>query len=237
VDNPVGWGVAAARITGLRRAPMGGRAPGKEGQHEFRAAAAAAIFGAPHPAMHAFWISSSEIRTIVTLALAILVLLFSGCASTPGPLRAASGELSPPITTGRVYSLQEVRDQIPSMFFGDDTYAEVNSRWLFTWYGEYRAQLARVGVVNWDTRFDCNRFVDFYTSLAQAYFYRETFHQANAARALAIGPLWYVREGGRARHAVVQALTERGRIFFDPQTGREVQLTPTERSSAYLQVF
>jgi hypothetical protein len=187
--------------------------------------------------MHAFWITPSEIRTIVTLALAILVLLFTGCAASPGPLTASSGEMAPSITTGRVYTLEQVREQIPSMFFGDDTYAEVNSEWLFKWYAEYRAQLARVGVVNWDVRFDCNRFVDFYASLAQAYFYRESFHRGDAARALALGPIWYVRENGRSRHALVQALTERGRVFFDPQTGHEVQLTPTERSSAYLQVF
>lgn len=187
--------------------------------------------------MHAFWISSTEIRTIVTLALAILVLVFTGCSLHPRPLGAATSELPEHITTGRIYTLQEVRAQIPSMYFGDDTYAEVNSRWLQAWYGEYRAQLARVGIVNWDTRFDCNRFVEFYASLAQAYFYRLTFHDPNPARALALGPIWYVREGGGSRHALVQALTERGRIFIDPQTGKEVELTPTERSSAYLQVF
>lgn len=187
--------------------------------------------------MHAFWSSSVEIRTVLTLALAVLVLWLAGCTLVPSPLAAASGESAPAITTGRVYTLAQVREQIPSMFFGDDSYAEVNSVWLTSWYGEYREQLARVGVVKWDQRFDCNRFVEFYASLAQAYYYRLSFHDPRPARALALGPIWYVRERGRSRHALVQALTERGRVFFDPQTGREVQLTPTERSSAYLQVF
>lgn len=187
--------------------------------------------------MHAFWFNSVEIRTAVTLGLAALVLVFSGCSAAPRPLASPSGEMAPSITTGRVYTLPEVRREIPTMYFGDDAYAEVNSEWLRMWYGEYRAQLARLGVIDWDTRFDCNRFVEFYASLAQAYFYREAFHSRTTARALALGPIWYVRENGRSRHALVQALTERGRIFIDPQTGREVELTPTERSSAYLQVF
>jgi hypothetical protein len=187
--------------------------------------------------MHAFWFSHSEIRTIVTVGLAALILLLCSCSAAPRSLASPSAELDPLITTGRVYSLQEVRAQIPAMFFGDDSYAEVNSEWLRQWYGEYRAQLARVGVIDWDTRFDCNRFVDFYASLAQAYFYRAMFHSRTPARALALGPIWFVREGGASRHALVQALTERGRIFIDPQTGLEVELTPFEQASAYLQVF
>lgn len=186
--------------------------------------------------MHGFWINPSEIRTIVTLALAICVLLLSSCSS--GVLASASAESDAmPMLTGRVYTLAEVREMIPTMYFGDDSYAEVNSAWLKLWYGEYRAQLDRVGVVRWDVRFDCNRFVDFYSGLAQAYFYRQTFHSRTPARALALGPIWYVRDMGGGRHALIQALTERGRIFIDPQNGREIDLTPTEKASAYLQIF
>ena len=186
--------------------------------------------------MHAFWINTGEVRTVVTITLAALVLLLSGCATTS--LSSPTRELdSPEMMTGRVYSLSEVRQMIPTMFFGDDYYAEVNSEWLKRWYAEYRKQLSRIGVVHWDVRFDCNRFVEFYSGLAQAYFYRATFHSATKARALALGPIWYVRDGGNSRHALIQALTERGRVFIDPQTGEEVELTPTEKASAYLQMF
>lgn len=185
--------------------------------------------------MHAFWSSSPDLRSALVLALAVLALSLASCAAPR--LAQPSAELDTPITTGRVYTLGEVRQRLPTVYFGDDSYAEVNSAWLHRWYREYRSQLSRVGVVDWSERFDCNRFVEFYTGLAQAYYFRESFHAAKPAHALALGPIWYVRERGRSRHALVQALTERGRVFFDPQNGREVQLTPAEQASAYLMVF
>lgn len=138
--------------------------------------------------------------------------------------------------TGRVYSKAEVRRQVPLVILGDDAYAEVNSAWLRTWYASFRAELFRMGVVKWDQRFDCNRFAEIYTGLAQVNFFRESFHSATPAKALAVGQFWYVREKGGA-HAIVQALTERGPVFIDPQTGEEMNLTPNERKSAYFQVF
>lgn len=185
--------------------------------------------------MHAFWSSSPDLRSALMLALAVLALSLASCTSPQ--LAQPTAEMDTPITTGRVYTLSEVRARIPTMFFGDDSYAEVNSVWLHKWYHEYRSQLSRVGIVDWNERFDCNRFVEFYTGLAQAYYFRESFHDRNPGHALALGPIWYVRDHGRSRHALVQALTERGRVFFDPQNGREVQLTPTEQASAYLMLF
>jgi hypothetical protein len=184
--------------------------------------------------MHAFWSSSPDLRSALLLALAVLALSMSSCTTH---LAQPTAEMDTPITTGRVYTIREVRERIPAMYFGDDTYAEVNSAWLQKWYDEYRSQLSRVGVVNWNERFDCNRFVEFYTGLAQAYYFRQSFHESRPAQALALGPFWYTREGGKSRHALVQALTERGRVFFDPQNGREVHLTPNEQASAYLMVF
>jgi hypothetical protein len=185
--------------------------------------------------MHAYWSNYPDLRSALALALAVLALWLSSCAAPQ--LGAPSAEIDTPMTTGRIYTLNEVRERIPSMFFGDDSYAEVNSAWLPKWYGEYRAQLSRVGIVDWNERFDCNRFVEFYTGLAQAYYFRQSFHERKPAHALALGPIWYVRENSSNRHALIQALTERGRVFFDPQNGREVHLTPTEQASAYLQIF
>jgi hypothetical protein len=185
--------------------------------------------------MHAYWSSYPDLRSALVLALGVLALSLVSC-TTP-QLAQPSAEMDTPITTGRVYSLMELRQRIPSMYFGDDSYAEVNSAWLQKWYHEYRSQLSRVGIVNWNERFDCNRFVEFYTGLAQAYYFRESFHRQSPAHALALGPIWYTRDNGRTRHALVQAITERGRVFFDPQNGREVELTPAEQASAYLMVF
>lgn len=155
----------------------------------------------------------------------------SGCATPLGTARASG-----PVT-GRVLTGAELRAVVPGAILGENFYAEVNSAWLPEWYPVFRRQLFRVGIVHWDGRFDCNRFADFYSNLAQAFFSTQMFHSETPAQALALGPFWYVRGDGQGRHAVIQALTERGRLFIDPQTGREIELTPGERQSGYVQFF
>lgn len=123
------------------------------------------------------------------------------------------------------------------MFFGDDVYAEVNSTWLERFYADFQTELARLGVDRWNERFDCNRIVDFYISLAQVRFYREAYRTNTPAKALAIAPYWYRRGDGSGSHAIVQAITERGRLFIDPQTGTEVYPTPQEHATAYFLFF
>lgn len=140
-------------------------------------------------------------------------------------------------STGRVFTRADMRRQTSTNYFGDELYAEVDSAWLRDFYGDFRRELHRLGIVRWNERFDCNRFTDLFIGLAQARFYRESFHSDTPARALAMGPYWYVRDDGRGTHAVVQVLTERGRIFIDPQSGEEVQLTRQENSLAYFQFF
>lgn len=141
------------------------------------------------------------------------------------------------LTTGRVFTRAEMQRQTATLYFGDQAYAEVNSAWLPKFHEEFRRELHRLGIVRWNERFDCNRFTDLFIALAQARFYRESFHSDTPARALAMGPYWYVRDGGQSAHAVVQVLTERGRIFVDPQSGEEVQLTRAETALAYFQFF
>jgi|GEM_PF-2073154 hypothetical protein len=141
------------------------------------------------------------------------------------------------LTTGRVFTRAEMQRETATFYFGDQAYAEVNSAWLPEFHEEFRRELHRLGIVRWNERFDCNRFVELFIALAQARFYRESFHSDTPARALAMGPYWYVRDGGQSAHAVVQVLTERGRIFVDPQSGEEVQLTRAETALAYFQFF
>jgi hypothetical protein len=170
-----------------------------------------------------------------TLLVAIAALS-SGCAST-GLMANNAVATAPRPATGRVLTGAEVRAVIPRAIIGDDQYAEVNSAWLPEWYRMFRSQLFKLGITQWDERFDCNRIADFYSNLAQAYFSLEMFHSSTPAKALALGPFWYVRADGKGSHAVIQALTERGRVFIDPQTGKELELQPIERQSAYVQMF
>ncbi len=141
------------------------------------------------------------------------------------------------MTTGRVLRPAQVHQLIPGVILGSTAYAEVNSAWLRSWYPVYRAELFRLGVVRWDSRFDCSRFAGFYTGLAQACFFETAFHLRSDAVALALGPFWYRRDGDTVGHAVIQVITDRGRIFIDPQTGEELKLSGAEVNSAILQYF
>lgn len=176
-------------------------------------------------------------KLLPSLAAALLAAggaFLSGCASAPMGMARAS---APAPATGKVLTGAELQAAVPGAIVGESNYAEVNSAWLPEWYRLFRAKLFRLGIVKWDERFDCNRFADFYSNLAQAFFSLEMFHSSTAAQALALGPIWYERADGKGRHAVIQALTERGRVFIDPQTGQEMELLPGEQKSAYVQIF
>ena len=141
-----------------------------------------------------------------------------------------------PPWTGRILSRNDLQARTGAIYMADETYAEVNSRWLADYYADFRAELSRQGVTRGEDRFDCVRFSEFYSGLAQARFFRAAFHDRIPARALALGQIWYFRTDGRA-HAIVQALTERGQIFIEPQTGLEMHLTADERKAIYFQLF
>lgn len=170
---------------------------------------------------------SQSFNTVATLAMVALALL--GGATRAEALMASS--------TGRVISRAEMRSQLPGAALGENAYAEVNSAWLLKWYPTFRDKLFKIGIVKWDERFDCNRFAAFYTDLAQASFASEAFHSRSPAQALALGTFWYQRANGQGAHAIIQAMTERGRIFIDPQSGQEVHLTNGEVQSGYVQVI
>jgi hypothetical protein len=163
---------------------------------------------------------------------AILVAsLGSGCAT------AGSGwQRTSEARTGRVYSRFDLGHEVPGLIFGDSTYAEVNSAWLPEWYELYRRRLFDMGIVRWSVNFDCNRFADLYVSMAQACNSDATFH-AESKPSLAIGTVWYRRDESGSLHAIVQAFTERGRIFVDPQTGEIVNLSSGEVRSIFLQTI
>lgn len=180
-----------------------------------------------------------------TLLAGMAALCLAGCVSTPASEVFTTGADAPgantagkvEIGTGRLLTKMEIKQLLPHAFVGDEVYAEVNSAWLASYYDVFRAELFRLGITKWDARFDCNRFAELYSGIAQAVYLRATFHSNHVGGALAIGPYWYRRANGQGMHAIVQILTERGVVYVDPQTGGWVQLTPAEKASAYLQVI
>ena len=143
----------------------------------------------------------------------------------------------PKAATGKTLSAVDMLAFTVNAPLGDISYSEVNSAWLAGYYESFRASLFREGVVKWDSRFDCNHFADTYAALAQLKFFSENFQSWNAAQTLAVGVVWYRRDDNNGGHAINCALTERGLVYIEPQTGAEVKLSPTEELSRFLVRF
>lgn len=135
--------------------------------------------------------------------------------------------------TGKILNRLDIARQMPIAQMGDANYAQVNSAWLHQFYQDYRNELSRIGIIKWDARFNCRHFASYYAELAQSRFFSQNFQSDTAAHALALGPIWYQKDHGKSGHAIIMALTEKGRIFIEPQTGEEVQLSSTEQASIF----
>lgn len=157
------------------------------------------------------------VASLVSLA-CLFLWLATGC-----------GRQEAPLTTGRVIPAGALPQPTA---IGDAAYAELRADALPLLYENFRALLSRQGLVRWDDRFDCNKFAALYVSLAQVDYAVEAWHSRSAARSLALAPIWYTRDTG-GRHAIVQAITEQGAVFIDPQNGRRLVLSDPEIRSIY----
>lgn len=146
---------------------------------------------------------------------------------------------NPAPSTGRTFTSAQLAglqlSGVPA-HFSDDTFAEVSADWLPAFFPDFRAVLFREGIVKWDSRFDCDNFAAFYVALAQIRFFAASFHAVTPATSLALGEFWYRRDTGGS-HAVVLAITSRGPVWIEPQTGAELTLTAQERASCFLLKF
>lgn len=173
--------------------------------------------------------------------LALIILFLSSCAKQEGyPMTNGTQ------TDGNLIHLQFMLrkgydyTKINSFYQGDDPYAVVESRWLQEFYTKWNDELWKKDLVKWDPRFDCNRYASHYVASAQLEFYRKRWGTNETAQALAIGEIWYRPErqtDGGSAHAIVAAITEKGLIFIEPQTGKEVYLSEKEIGSIYLKKF
>lgn len=156
-----------------------------------------------------------------------IVALGCGCSKSSGSTAVK--------TSGAVVTSVQLNAEFGYVYAGDQTYAVVKSETLKGFYDDFRQQIFDQGVVNWDDRFDCNHFAGYYVALAQTRYYLANFQSRSAANTLALGTYWY--HSAKGGHAIVAAMTERGVVFIEPQTGKEVNLTDAEKQSAYLKVF
>lgn len=169
---------------------------------------------------------------LITATLCVsAVLWFAGCSKAP------SRELGTAQTVSNA-QLRTALAGLPAPILPDVGYAVADSTALAAYYEEFRADLHRKDVVKWEGRFDCNKFATAYAAGAQMRFYRERFHSWQAGQAVAVGEAWYVPGWARGQaHAVNVALTERGLVWIEPQTGRQFTPTGAERASVSLVKF
>lgn len=148
------------------------------------------------------------------------------------------GARKPAPSTGRNFTRADLQLSVGiSGYFSDDLYAEVSSAWLKSFYDDYRKALFNQGVTKWEPTFDCDNFATFYVALANVRFFSATFQSFTSAQSLALAEFWYYPGAGGSAHAIVTAVTERGQIFIEPQSGQELQLTADERASCLLLKF
>lgn len=152
-------------------------------------------------------------------AFCLWVLFVTGC-----------GKQERALSTGEVVS----NAQLPSGFKGDTAYAVVQSAALPALYENFRSVLSSQGLVKWDARYDCNHFSALYIALAQTQYAVAAWHSETKAQTLALAELWYLPNGPPSGHAIVQARTELGDIYIEPQSGQRLTLTPAQLRSIYL---
>lgn len=171
-----------------------------------------------------------RLTLIATLILGVF-FFFAGCGKRD----------TTPIGTGKVLQFSDVVQAVPQgalPFTPDKGYEVVRSDWLPGFYERWREDIFAKGVTKWEGRFDCNKFASAYVAAAQLEYYRDRFHSWTPSQALAVGEVWYQASSHvRGPHAIVCAITERGPLFIEPQTGAVLTLSAAERSSIFFKRF
>lgn len=183
-------------------------------------------------------INVKKILTFITLLM--LVATMSSCSKKATNTLPYTNEVVPAYFVDMRWKLMSsVKDTGSFPYTGDSTYAIVNYDWMFQFYETWRDELFKQDVVKWDDKFDCNKFASSYIARAQIEYYKQTW-KTGKPQALAMAEIWYVeRETPTTKynHAIVAALTNKGLVFFEPQTGKQIFLTEKQQASIYLKKF
>lgn len=115
-----------------------------------------------------------------------------------------------------------------SIFISDATYAKPTTKWLTGKFYEYFLNwLWKNDLNKWQQKFDCDNFSCLYYAFAQACHTQS----GRSEQGILVGEMFFMQKGGG--HAINLAITEKGVIFIEPQTGAEITLTKEEKSSCW----
>lgn len=160
----------------------------------------------------------------------ICFALFFGCSKEIG---------EPNIYTGKIFTADQLRLKIgPFTPLGKANYAEVNTAALPWVYKAFRKDLSsgQYGILVWDDRSECTFFSTAFEYFAQRRFFAEGWASPIKSPQIAVGTIWYVISPGQ-RHAINIILSESGIVYFEPQTGKIVTLTPEQENSILFEKF
>lgn len=125
---------------------------------------------------------------------------------------------------------------VPRGQLADAAYAPPRRDWLLGEFASFfRQSLVALGASTYTAESgDCDDYAALYAALARLCHRRTPGH---AGAGLPVGVVWYPQRTGGG-HAVNVAITsDAGVIFIEPQTQRQIELTPEECSSARLVVL
>ena len=115
------------------------------------------------------------------------------------------------------------------MLITDANYARPTTAWLTGKFNDYfRNWLFQNDLLKWAENFDCDNFSSFYYSFAQACHTKSNRKE----QGIAVGEMFY-RQNGTGGHAINVAITEKGVIYIEPQTGQQIKLTDVEKQSCW----
>ena len=152
-------------------------------------------------------------------------LLLSSCSRQDAPVKVVGEKVS----SYSVVAVTMKEFRLPPVL-PDSTYRYYDLSDLDRHYQEYKQDLFNKGVVKWNRTFDCNRFSQSFASFIQIKYFSESFHQFGSPEAILVGEVYYT-DDERGNHAINVFLTKNGFVFFEPQTGKLVNLSANERGS------
>lgn len=159
-----------------------------------------------------------------------LLLLLASCAKKSG---------EPTMFTGKSYTQQQLRVELGIVGnYGKLQYAEVSEAWIQWAYADFRAELSagQFGVTKWDDRSQCTLFASAFEVYCQKRYFAQAFHSSIPAPGIAVGTMWFTPAPGQG-HAINVVRTESGVRYFEPQTGRFLNLTSVQIASTYFRKF
>lgn len=125
------------------------------------------------------------------------------------------------------------------VIISDKSYKSPNTKWLqSTFYKRFHADLFDKGIIKWDAKFDCDKYAKYFTSLLQIDYFVENFYSREDSESLAVGEIYYNIKGEKGNgHAINIVYSNGGFLFFEPQTGKYVELSAAEVESVFFIKF